>query len=265
MRINLFLVLGFSSFSLFSAPKAEPWLYWESHNPENRIIIDHSSFQNLLDRYLIMGEDEITRWDYGGMDLDSQKHLEEYIFYLENLNPLLWNRDEQMAYWINLYNAVTIVVILENYPLRSIRDISDPWDTPLIQVNGKELSLNDIEHRILRPIWKDERIHFAVNCASLGCPNLSKRVYSSVRLEEQLNTARNRFLSHPRGARIEGNRIILSSIFHWYADDFGGESGVRNYIQRFGPSELAAHASSSRLKYDYNWRLNDSQGELWSP
>ena len=176
-----------------------------------------------------------------------------------------FNREQQRAFWINLYNALTIRVILKNYPVRSIRDISSgffssgPWSLELITIEAQALTLDDIEHRILRPIWKDARLHYAVNCASIGCPNLQNRAFTASNTEALLNKAADEFINHQRAVSInDDGELQLSSIYHWFDDDFGGESGVISHIRE--------HASTSLIDmlegideiddYHYDWRLN---------
>jgi hypothetical protein len=165
-----------------------------------------------------------------------------------------------------MYNALTVKVVLEHYPVKSIRKIygglfdTGPWNEPLIEVAGVALTLNDIEHRILRPIWRDPRIHYAVNCASLGCPNLAARVYSSANIEELLDAGARAFVNHPRGVDASGRRLTLSSIYDWYGTDFGATRDERlQHLRQYAEPELAAKlgAYEGRIRYDYDWRLNE--------
>ncbi len=157
-------------------------------------------------------------------------------------------RPEQLAYWINLYNALTVQVVLDHYPVASIHDIAispgllaiGPWDKPLIEIEGAAVSLNDIEHRILRPIWRDPRIHYAVNCASIGCPDLQARAFTAETAEALLEAAARAYVNHPRGARVEAGELTVSSIYAWYREDFGGtEAGVIAHLKRYAAPELA--------------------------
>ena len=176
------------------------------------------------------------------------------------------NRVEQKAYWINLYNGFTVKLILDNYPVKSILKISNgliksgPWNMKLLNVEGEDLALNDIEHRILRPIWKDNRIHYAVNCASLGCPNLQPEPYTSENTEALLDRAAREYVNHSRGVSFEGNQLKLSSIYNWYQADFGGskETLIRD-LQKFALGDLAVKLQGfdGRIKYSYDWNLNE--------
>lgn len=171
-----------------------------------------------------------------------------------------------MAYWINLYNAATVELILDHYPVRSITRIKSglfsfgPWDRKLLKVDGHKLSLNDIEHRILRPLFKDPRIHYAVNCASLGCPDLAPRAYTAENLEQMLEDGARRYVNHPRGVSIEDGELIVSSIYVWFRADFGGtDAAVVEHLRRYAATELKAglmrHSDIDDDRYD--WALND--------
>ena len=175
-----------------------------------------------------------------------------------------------MAYWINLYNALTVDTVLNHYPVGSIRDISispglfnrGPWDRKLVTVEGQALSLNDIEHRILRPIWHDPRIHYAVNCASLGCPNLANTAYDGSHLDAMLDAAARAYVNNPRGAAVHDGKLTVSSIYRWYEADFGStDAGVIAHLKRYAEPPLAAALNGISAIADdhYDWRLNDAR------
>jgi len=134
-----------------------------------------------------------------------------------------------------------------------------PWERKLLDVAGEQLSLNDIEHRILRPIWKDPRIHYAVNCASIGCPNLAAEPYRGATVEAQLDDAARAYVNHPRGVMIDGDRLVVSKIYTWFADDFGGgEKSVIVHLKRYALPELTAQLNRFEAinGYEYDWGLN---------
>ena len=195
---------------------------WASYSESSQETIDYSNWQSLLDDYLVSDtESGVHLFDYGGLLDDGRQLLDDTVNQLEGVDPLLLNRQEQKAFWINLYNLLTVELILDNYPLASITELGSspvefgPWNEIATAINGVDLSLNDIEHRIIRPLYDDYRIHFAVNCASIGCPNLSPEVFTADVLDEQLNSAAVEYLGHPRGIRIEGNQLYLSlSLIH---------------------------------------------------
>ena len=198
-----------------------------------------------------------------------RKVLVRYLEALSMVQISRYKRDEQLAYWINLYNALTVKVIVDHYPVESIRDIDispgwfsfGPWDKKLIKVENESLSLNDIEHRILRPIWRDARIHYAVNCASLGCPNLAPTAYNADTMEGSLTEAARRYINHPRGVSIEGGRLYVSTIYEWFVEDFGGnEKGVLDHIRQYANPKLAKRLAEFAAidGYRYDWGLNDA-------
>ena len=226
-RPVLFLALVFFSAAATAVPKAELWTLWLDHAPDSTVEIDHSAWQRFLDSYLTPHEDGVNRVDYASVTEEARSQLQAYLDNLTASDPRLLSRDEQLAYWVNLYNALTVEVVLRHpgkgsilrmrYGLLSI----GPWAEPLIEVAGNELSLNDIEHRILRPIWQDHRIHYVVNCASLGCPNLNQLAYTSENIASLLAAAEAEFINHPRGVTFpDDGRLRLSSIFKWYRADF---------------------------------------------
>ena len=158
-------------------------------------------------------------------------------------------------------------VVLEHYPVRSIRDIGNspgpsgfgPWDAKRLKIEGQALSRNDIEHRILRPIWRDPRVHYALNGASLGCPNLMPVAFTVFNLEAQLEEAARAYVNHRRGVRFEGDRLIVSSLYVWYQQDFGGNAaGVLEHLRRYARGPLAERLAAWQGGFSdaYDWALN---------
>jgi hypothetical protein len=182
------------------------------------------------------------------------------------------NRNEQKAFWINLYNALTVKVILDHYPVKSIRDIdispglfSDgPWGKKLVSVEGEDISLDDIEHRILRPVWKDPRVHYGVNCASHGCPNLQPEAFTAENSDELLDKGAREFVNSPRGARIENGKLTVSSIYVWFKPDFGGtDAGVIDHLKKYAQPGLRTQLEKIDRISDnqYDWTLNEATGK----
>ena len=263
------LLLFAVSFPLFAnaAPKAELWSFWQAEG-DIKDGIDHSAWQKLLDNYLDAKHPSgVNRFDYQAVlnNENALQELNDYLAALQELDPRKYSKASQMAYWINLYNAITVQRVLADYPVSSITKLGGgffsrgPWDEPLAKVAGKSLSLNDIEHRILRPIWKDERIHFAVNCASIGCPNLAEKAYTRDNIEALLASSARDYLAHERGSNFDGNTLVLSKIFDWYQQDFGdSEKQMLAAIAKYAPKNKAARIQkhSGRVKYQYDWALN---------
>lgn len=195
-----------------------------------------------------------------------------------------WSREQRLAFWINAYNAFTLRAIVDHYPIRagwftraprnSIRQIDGVWTKLKWRAAGRVVTLDDIEHRILRPEFGDARVHFAINCASISCPPLAEDPYRATTLDAQLDAAARRYLASSEGLRVNGDTLEVSSIFKWYGDDFilqysplmPGERDVRERailgaIVNFGPREGAARAQAGgvRLAYlEYDWSLNDT-------
>jgi len=251
-----------------AAPKAELWAYWETHDPQSGEIIDHKPWEHFQLTHVYPGKDGIYRVDYDGVKKTARKSLNQYISALAEVKVTGLNRNEQLAYWINLYNALTVQVVLDAYPVSSIRDIDispgifadGPWGKSLVTIEKHEVSLDDIEHRILRPIWKDPRIHYVVNCASIGCPNLRGHAFRGDDLDRPMNEAAYAYINHPRGVRVEGGELVVSSIYDWFAEDFGGtEQGVIAHIRQYAKSSLktSLQGFSSIDDYEYDWSLND--------
>ncbi|HEY5674760.1 MAG TPA: DUF547 domain-containing protein [Malonomonas sp.] len=272
IRAMLFttLLLSIGSTTL-AAPKAELWSRWQANDPHSTLSIDHSLWGEFLERYLVTAKPGATNLvRYTAVSAADKSSLADYLAVLSATPMTKLNRAEQKAAWINLYNALTVHTILEHYPLQSIREISSgwfsrgPWDQKLIRVEGVELSLNDIEHRILRPIWQDNRVHYAVNCASLGCPNLQPEPFSTENSDRLLTAAAREFINSPRGAMFNNGKLQLSSIYDWFQVDFGNSSaGVIAHLKQYASPDLKEklHNYSGSINYDYNWNLNIKQAD----
>ncbi len=251
-----------------AAPRADLWPRWQAHDPASTVAVDHTPWQRFLDAYLMRDDPSgINRLRYARVSAADREALAGYLERLQSVPVSELNRNEQRAYWINLYNALTVKVVLDHYPVSSITRINlgglfsrGPWNARLATVEGQGLSLNDIEHRILRPIWKDPRIHYAVNCASLGCPNLQGRAYTAANADELLEEAARGYVNHPRGARFQDGVLVLSSIYDWFREDFGGSrQGVFRHLLRYARPALAEmlRGYGGRIRYEYDWTLNE--------
>lgn len=269
MRFTLiFLIaMSFLGLNLFAAPKANLWARWSKHNPDVQARIDHTQWDQLLSQYLTDDDPSgVNLVDYKGIKQNAQQQLNDYINALQKTRISEFNREEQFAFWVNLYNAYTVKLIVDHYPVISIRKITyglfsfGPWDEKLIHVEGEKLSLNDIEHRILRPIWKDNRIHYAVNCASMGCPNLAAKAYTGQNYKELLDQGAREYVNHPRGAQFKDGELVVSSIYNWYQVDFGdSQSGVIEHLKQYAQPKLTAKLSDfqGRMDDQYDWELNE--------
>ena len=222
------------------APKAELWERWTAHDPAASKPIDHGRWQRFLDAYLVQHASGVNRFGYDRVTAQDRAALAAYIDGLAALPISRYSRAEQQAYWINLYNALTVQVVLDHLPVASILDIDispglfadGPWGKKLVAIEREAVSLDDIEHRILRPIWRDPRIHYAVNCASIGCPNLQREVFTAANAERLLQAGARDYVNHSRGARVANGELAVSSIYVWFQEDFGGdEAGVIAHLQ----------------------------------
>ena len=238
---------------------------FSAHDESSTKSIDHSVWNGILMSYLDVNHPSgVNRFDYASFSTDDSQELDDYIGMLESTVIDGFKRDEQMAYWINFYNALTVRVILDHYPLKSIRDISlpgsrsGPWKAKLVTVKGVQLSLDDMEHAILRPIWKDARIHYAVNCASIGCPNLAATAYTAANLESMLDNAAGEYINHPRGVNRKSRRLELSSIYKWYSEDFGDRNELKAHLLKYAKGDTVdmIKGASGSPRYDYDWDLN---------
>ena len=251
-----------------AAPKSELWEYWSAHDPESVDQADHLLWQTLLTRHVIASTDGINRVSYSTFDDTSKALLSQYINALSQAKPTQLNRNQQLAYWVNLYNAQTIQVVLDHPKTDSILSMGPflafgPWDEPYLEIEGKPVTLNDIEHRILRPIWRDHRLHYVLNCASIGCPNLSRSAYTPANMAAQLAQAEQTFLQHPRAVSFsDSNTLQLTSLFDWYQTDFAdNEKQLLDYVAQQRP-DLAeriatlAKLKKPKIKYIYDWSLN---------
>ena len=230
---------------------------------------DHGPWTEILEAR-VQGD----RFDYAGLKRD-RAGLDAYLAQLEAVRPeelRTWTQDEQKAYFINAYNAYVVSLVVDNYPIKSINDLTtkkvEVWNKPFIPLgphfkSGRDtLSLNELEHELLRKRYPDARIHVAVNCASEGCPPLRAAAFTGEELDEQLDEQARRFVAD--SARMKLNqrkkRLEVSKIFEWFAEDFERDAGsVQAWIQRYAPGEASERKwiAKAKLKYqEYSWKLN---------
>jgi len=217
----------------------------------------HQDFSRLLGTYVHHNLVDYQGWCDHPADIIA---LHNYIDQLAKQDPATWSHDDALAYWLNLYNAVTVRLILDHYPLDSIKDIGgllkkSPWKRHLVTVAGRELTLNDIENDIVRPTFHDPRVHFALNCASMGCPPLASEAFVAARLGVQLDANAQLAMNAERWVRVDGDNVYLTKIFDWYGQDFGpDQSGVLRFIERYRDTPLPASPQIHFVSYD--WTLN---------
>lgn len=228
---------------------------------------DHSAYDALLQKHV---DAKTHRVNYTGLKADRAK-LNSYLNTLAAVDLKQYTGDALMALLINAYNGYTLSLILDHYPgVKSIKDLKAPWKTARYKVGGATLSLDNIEHNLLRPIYKDPRIHFAVNCASIGCPPLMNRAFTGATLNAQLDEATRTALRSPKYVRMEGETLKLTSILNWYGKDFinpdfkGHKKTVAAYVAQYTTPTIKTsiekqHGEPNTSFLDYDWRLNDSQ------
>lgn len=209
----------------------------------------HAAWNTLLDRYV----DNSGNVDYGGFQ-KAGGQLEDYLETLQQNPPTkAWTRNERLAYWINVYNAHTVKLIVDNYPVSSIVDLygGKPWDRKWIGIGGKTYSLNNIEHDIIRPRFGDARIHFAVNCAAASCPPLPSQAFTASNLNQLLNNRTRAFIRSKKYNDIAADEVRVSKIFDWYGEDFGD---LRAYLNKYASISIP---EGTKIAFkDYDWALN---------
>jgi hypothetical protein len=220
--------------------------------------VDHTLFGDLLAKHVNEGV-----VNYTGFKAEEAK-LDRYLSILESTNPDSLDREEQFAFYINAYNGWTIKLILTGYPgVKSIKDLGSifqsPWKKEIVRINGQTLTLDDIEHKILRPRFKDARVHFAINCASKSCPPLIPEPYRGPVLDTQLDRVTGNFLNTPENFRLEGDTLWVSSIFKWFSGDFNDDPAgfYRTYAKGELKKQLDQKGDRIKVKFlDYDWSLN---------
>ena len=240
---------------------------WQQHAAGSATAVDHGVWDRFLRTYVRTDGAGVNRVAYARVTAADRAALRTYLARLSRVQVTGLNRREQLAYWINLYNAQTVAVVLEAYPVRSIREIKSglvsigPWDRKVVTVMGQRLSLNDIEHRIVRPVWRDPRIHYAFNCAAVGCPNLARAAYRGATINAALDAAEQAYVNNPRGVTVDHRgRLVLSKIYLWFREDFGTTQQIlRRLAEKVRDPAIRARLRDAQRPYTYryDWRLND--------
>lgn len=231
---------------------------WFISNSRSGIAVDHSIYANLLKKHVHQGN-----VDYRGFKME-ESELDQYLKVLENVDSKSLSGNEQFAFYINAYNAWTIKLILSGYPgIKSIKDLGNiltsPWEKKICRIDGDVITLDDIEHHILRPRFKDPRVHFAINCASLSCPSLASEPYVGNSLNRQLNDAATAFINNPQRNYLEGNTLYVSRIFKWFGKDFNDDvvGFFIKYADEGLKKELEIKKQAIKINYlRYDWSLN---------
>lgn len=233
----------------------------------------HADWTDILQKYVSAPDETgLTHFDYAGLKANAEDSakLSSYLKAMGDMKPESFSADEATAYYANLYNALTIDLIIQNYPLKSIRKaklyngkkvsgLIGPWKKTKIAVAGELLSLDDIEHNILRVKYSSPYIHYMVNCASVGCPNLLQTAWEPETYEVLRKEAAAAYINSPRGVVITPKGLKISSIYKWFKEDFGGTDGVLKHIRDYADADLAAaiDGGAKIVDYDYDWSLNE--------
>ncbi|CAM3628644.1 putative Ser/Thr protein kinase [Legionella oakridgensis] len=249
------------------------WPKWEVNNPSSSKVINHQLWQTFLSRRVITNEENINLVDYNHMTQIDLNLLKDYLKSMSEINIDNYNRNEQLAYWINVYNALTVQIVANYYPITSIQEINispglfsvGPWGANLITIKNTPLTLDDINNRIIRAIWNDPRTHYALNNATIGAPNISRKAYQGNKLEEQLNQAASTYINSLRGVHVVEGNLITSKIYEWYEEDFGGtKQDVVFHLLIFANEPLQSQLKhiNSIDGYIYNWHINSTTTDL---
>ncbi|NVK52760.1 MAG: DUF547 domain-containing protein [Flavobacteriaceae bacterium] len=212
------------------------------------------NYHSLLQKHV----DKKGNVNYKSFKTDESK-LGEYITYLQKTSPQKdWSDNKTKAFWINAYNAYTLKLILDNFPIKSITKIKkrgkDAWSIPFANVGGKNYTLNQIEHEILRKDFDDPRIHVGVNCASGSCPLLSNIAFTEKNIDSELERLMKLFINDPNRNRITAKKVYLSRIFEWYKGDFIKNGSLIDYLNKYSTTKINKKAKVRYLEYD--WNLN---------
>lgn len=218
---------------------------------DNAKTVNHEQWDALLKKHVSSS----GKVDYKGF-LKNKNELNNYLRTLENNIPnKSWSKNAVLAYWINTYNAYTIKLIIDNLPVKSIKEINNPWGKKNIKVGDQIYSLEQIENQFLRKM-NDPRVHFSINCASYSCPNLSKEAYTESKLNKQLTQAAKNFINDKSKNTFGGvSKIEISEIFEWFENDFKTKGSLIDFLNEYSHTKISNNA---KITYkDYNWNLNE--------
>ena len=239
-------------------------LFFSCNNNNQKIVasnstpISHEIWDELLQKHIVDG-----KVNYKEFAADKVR-FDEYLNLLNTHHPndKNWSKNEQLAYWINAYNAYTVELIVDNYPVESIKDIkkglpflNSVWDIEFIEIEGNTYDLNHIEHEILRKDFDEPRIHFAIVCASISCPNLWNKAFTADQIDAQLTTQARAFINDKTKNNISPNDAQLSKIFSWFKSDFTKKTTLLDYLNQYSDTQISPDAKVSYLSYD--WGLNE--------
>jgi hypothetical protein len=220
----------------------------ESAPPTPLVGLSHAPLDAMLRKYV----STTGKVDYASFKNDPT--IARYLGMLESATPSAMGENEEKAFWINVYNIYTIKLIIDNKMPKSIKDIGSPWDRKFIKIAGETYSLNQVENEILRPKFKDARIHFAINCASVSCPKLHNAAFTASNIEAKLEQLAREFVNDSAMNELSAGRIKISNIFDWYGVDFKQSGTVIDWLNQY--SDVTINADAKIGYKNYNWDLN---------
>ena len=265
-----FLLLCIAATCYANAPAKDLWTRWEVSDPLSKKTINHQLWDQFLKNHIQKSHQGIHVIDYAHLPEKDLNLLHNYLWQMSQVPISTYNRREQLAFWLNIYNALVIKVVLEHYPVDTINDINispgffadGPWAANVVKIENISLSLHDIEHRIIRPIYNDPRTIYALNKAAVGSPNLEPQAFTGNNVDSVLNHCAKEYINSPRGMQIIQNKLVTSTLFKWYIDDFGGtEEAVINHLKEYAAPTLRKDLGSLTKIHRtfFNWHLNSAK------
>ena len=270
IKLSAFVILSISlmSFKLFeftSAPKLKLWQRLESFNPFSRESIDHRQWDHILKLYVRKDVNDVNLINYCRLRKEGKIVLDDYIGVLNKTPISLYSRNEQKAFWINLYNALTVQIITAYYPVNSILEIPSAWNKKLAKVEGVDLSLNDIQYKILKPIWRDALIHYSINQGAIGSPNLLRIAFTGHNINQLIELNAHSYINSNHATKIINENLVVSKIYSWFKEDFGGtDQSIISHLKDYAEFELLEKLKekNSIKNYKFDWSLNDSSSSM---
>ena len=259
LGLSLGLMMTYS-FAAHAAPAAKQVPFFNDSEELNEFMVDHSQWDELLKKYVSDHPSGISRFDYDAVTVADKARLEDYIAMLEQLDPRQMSMYTQKPYWLNLFNASLIWQVIDSEPETSIKEISSRvlWRKKRLYISMQDVSLDTIEHGILRTNFDDPRIHFGITGGTLGSANILNTAYTQENVEELLEQNTRDFLNHPRGLSFDKGRPTLSTIFKWYSKDFGARADdIKAFVAKYLSDEKKQLWNDARrFGYSYDWGLN---------
>jgi len=259
--VLVFLCTFMSITSTLAAPKAKLIPFWDKIELNSELTADHSKWNDLLQRYVDYNHPSgVNRFDYQNVTDADKELLNQYLSHMQSVDPREFNFPNQKAYWLNLYNALAVSIVIALKPQGTIRGINGIWTEEWVEVASQKVSLNDIHHGILRPIFSDPRIHFGLTPATLGSGDLLPIAFTGENVNALLEKNTKKFFNKTnKGYYIDGNKLVVSSILKWYKSDFGrSQEHIKAFIARYVSNKKAAQIErTTKMSYKYDWSMNE--------